>query len=77
MLGSKPVGVVGGPGQVVEQDRAADADLVTQQGRVGSLDLEGGVVADVLARVGFPGVHEVPGHLGVAIGRVVEQRTLC
>ena len=63
--------------QVVEEDRPADTHFVAQQGCVGPLDLERGVVADVLTRVGLTGVDEEPRGIRVAVGRSIQQRTLC
>jgi len=68
---------VRGPGEVVQQDRPSDVDLVTESLRVGPLVREGGVVADVLARVRLAGVQEVEGNVGVAVSDLVQQRTLC
>jgi len=68
---------MGRAADVVEEDRTADADLVTQTFGVRALHLEGGVVADVFPRMGLARVHEGEGHVGMAVGDSVEQRTLC
>jgi hypothetical protein len=68
---------VGGAVEVVDEDVAADAHLVAQQPGIGQLGLERVVVGDMFARVSLADVDEHPVDVWVAVGRVVEQRTLC
>jgi hypothetical protein len=62
---------VHGTGQVVDEDRPADPDLVTQQPGIGQLAVERIVVRDVFARMGFAGVDKRPVGLGMPGGRGV------
>lgn len=72
-----PVGAVRGAGEVVDEDVPADADLVAQQPGVGELGVQRVVRPDPLTRMRLAGVDEDPIEVGTAVGRVVEQRTLC
>jgi hypothetical protein len=67
---------VRGPLEFVDEDGAADTELIAEPLRGGDLVLEGLVVAEVLARVRLTRVEEDPRGLGVAISRTVQQRTL-
>jgi len=60
-----------GTGQVVNKDRPADPDLVTQQPGMGQLPVERIVLRDVFTRMGFAGVDERPVGLRVPGGRGV------
>jgi hypothetical protein len=63
--------------QVVDEDRAADPELVPEAAGGGQLVLEALVREQMLARVGLTRVDEVPAELGVLRREPVEQRTLC
>jgi hypothetical protein len=67
---------VGGAVEVVDDDRATNADLVSQQESIAQLRVEVAVMADVLTRMRLAGVDEEPRQLRMASGGVVEQRTL-
>jgi hypothetical protein len=68
---------VEGPGDIINQDAAADANFVPQQPSVLEFAREGVVVGNVLTGVRLSGIDENPFGLGVSVGRVVKQRTLC
>jgi hypothetical protein len=63
--------------QIVNQDGAADADLVAQQRRARQLVIERRVMTNVFPGVRLAGVDEVPRNVWMLVGDAVEQRTLC
>jgi hypothetical protein len=69
--------VVHGAAGVVDEDRAPDAELVTQPPGRRELLLEAGVRGEVLPRVRLARVDEVPAEIGMPFRELVEQRTLC
>lgn len=64
----------GGTGQVVDQDRATDADLVPEKAGGGEFGLEGIVGPHP---VSLAGIDEHPGGIRVPLGSFAKQRTLC
>src|SRR6266508_63990 len=73
----QPVRRVHYPVEVVDEDRARDAELVAQPASGGELVVEAFVRGQLLARVRLPRVDDVPADVGVLWGELVEQRTLC
>jgi hypothetical protein len=62
---------VDGTGQVIDEDRPADPDLVAQQPGIGQLAVERIVVLDVFAWMRFAGIDERPVNFGMPGGRGV------
>lgn len=71
------VGAVDGAGEIIDEDRAGDSDLVAQTRGGGVLVVERSVWAEKLARVRLTRVEEVPAPAGKPRRKLVEQRTLC
>jgi hypothetical protein len=69
--------MVSRPDQVVDEDQAADADFVSEQTGAGELGVKGVMRTDPFAGVSLPGINEHPGGVGMALGSVTKQRTLC
>jgi hypothetical protein len=69
--------MVSGPGQVVNEDRALDADFVSEQTGTCQLVVKRVMRADPFTGVSLAGVYEHPGGIGMALGCFAKQRTLC
>jgi hypothetical protein len=63
--------------EVVDEYRPFDPELVAKAPRRGELVLDARMGRQVLARMRFPRVDEIPTEVGVALCELVEQRTLC
>lgn len=55
-VGQESIGMVGRPDEVVDEDRAADADFVSEQTGAGELGVKGVMRADPFAGVSLPGI---------------------
>jgi hypothetical protein len=68
---------VDGAGEIVDEDRTGDSDLVAQTRGGCELVVERRMRAEELARVRFARVDEITAEAGKLRRELVEQRTLC